>query len=513
MITRFLHFLTAFIFFFFFCSITTHQANTYFVSNSGHDSNTGLSLMESFASLQQAADIVQPGDSVLVANGTYTGFNLETSGNAAQPIVFMAFGASVLINSPNLVTDDGINVEGANWIEINGFIVNDQPRNGIRIVLADHCIIRNNHCDNNFERGIFTGFTNDILIEWNTCTNSIDEHGIYFSNSGDNPIIRYNNCHHNNAAGIHVNADLSSGGDGIITGAQIYGNIIHDNGMAGGAAINMDGAQDAFVYNNVIYNNHATGIAVFQIDGAEPSLNAIIAHNTIVHPNDARWCILVVNGSTGAQVYNNIIINQHAWRGSIAVDAASLSGFASDYNLLSNSLSADGDGTFITFSEWQALGFDQFSQLADNPGDLFENPDNDFHLHSSSQAIDAGNGDYSFGITDDLDGNQRPSGANYDLGAYESDALLNIDEVIDNQKDRLSSNAGKVTFDGRTLYYSFPFYQAKIDFFTIEGRLLRSHLIPDQNGTIRLDFIYPGIFIYVISKNGVLVDQKICLIQ
>jgi hypothetical protein len=106
--------------------------------------------------------------------------------------------------------------------------------------------------------------------------------------------------------GIQINADESQGGDGISTDPEIYGNIIYENGLGGGAGINLDGVQGALIYNNLLYQNHATGISLFQEDGAEPSIDADIVYNTIINASDARWCILAVNGSTGAQVYNNI---------------------------------------------------------------------------------------------------------------------------------------------------------------------------------------------------------------
>jgi hypothetical protein len=53
------------------------------------------------------------------------------------------------------------------------------------------------------------------------------EHGIYVSNSGDRPIVRYNHVFNNRANGIHLNGDIDTGNtdlpgvDGIITGARI----------------------------------------------------------------------------------------------------------------------------------------------------------------------------------------------------------------------------------------------------------------------------------------------------
>ena len=346
-------------------------ATTYFVSNSGDDSNDGLTLANAFETLQYAADIVIAGDSVLVENGAYTGFALWNGGTSSEPIVFKASGNNVLINAP-CSTSDGINIENANYVTIDGFIVNDQPRNGIRLALANHCIVRNNSCDNNYERGIFTAFTDDFLIEYNVCTNSIDEHGIYVSNSSDRPIIRFNECFGNNNIGIHMNGDLSAGGDGIISDAQVYGNILHDNNLAAG--LNMDGVENPLIYNNLIYNNHnAQGIALFQQDGAIPSRGAKIYNNTIIVPDDGRWGILVNTGSNvGTEIFNNIIINLHSWRGCISTESTDQ--FSSDYNILNDKLSNQGDGSTISFSEWQALGLDQHSMIANSLSTIFVDP-------------------------------------------------------------------------------------------------------------------------------------------
>lgn len=405
------------------------HATTWYVSNSGSDLNDGLSPGTAFATIQHAENQCGPGDSVLVANGEYAGFYVNVSGTAVAPIVFLALGNAVSITSPTSTTD-GINVEGVqnntvDYIEINGFIVNDMPRNGIRLVWANHCIVRNCACDNNFERGIFTGFTDDILIEYNVCSNSIDEHGIYVSNSSDRSILRFNICHHNNRGGIQINADVSAGGDGISTDPLIYGNILFENGNAGGAAINLDGVQGAFIFNNLLYENHASGIALFRQEGGGPSINATVVHNTIVNASNGRWCILIVNGATGAQVYNNIIINQHPWRGSIALSADAVSGFNSDYNILVNSMSNQGDGVTMTLSQWQALGYDAHSMLHAPINDIFVNPPaGDYHLKVNAQPIDVGSAAFALGVVTDLDGNTRPTGSQHDIGAYEDQNVV-----------------------------------------------------------------------------------------
>ncbi|MDB4539893.1 right-handed parallel beta-helix repeat-containing protein [Saprospiraceae bacterium] len=405
----------------FVCLATSGNSTNYYVSNSGNDDNSGLSMDLAFETLQNTVDIVAAGDTVFVENGIFAGFDIrDVNGTSSNPIVYFAIDHNVLIDKKGPIRDDGINIENADYIVIDGFIVNNMlgNGNGIRVVLSDFCEVRNCSCDNNAERGIFTGFTDDILIENNICTNSIDEHGIYVSNSSDRPIVRYNECYGNNGIGIHMNGDLSAGEDGINHDAEIYGNYLHDNNQAAG--INLDGVLNPIIYNNIIVNNHsAQGIALFQGDGAIVTSGAKIYNNTIIVPEDGRWGILLKEGANeNTEIYNNIIINLHAWRGSIA--AENLSGLQCNFNILSNKMSADGDGSAITFSDWQGLGFGSNSLLADSPGSLFVDPDNDnYHLSDNSQAIDVGSDLVSNIVYYDFDLNDRPNGVNYDIGAFE----------------------------------------------------------------------------------------------
>gem|GEM_PF-1759146 len=403
------------------CWLVNVSGNTFYVRPTGNDNNSGLSGSLAFRSLQKAANTVIAGDSVLVADSTYAGFDLRTSGTAANPIVFYATGSQVIINRRNPVTTDGINIEGANWIEIRGFRVINQPRAGIRAVLADHITVRYNTCLNNNLWGIFTGFTDDFLAEYNECAYSVLEHGIYVSNSSDRAILRYNISHHNRAAGFHFNGDISQGEDGINHDPQVYNNILYRNGLGGGSAINMDGNQNALIYNNLLYDNHATGIGLYQIDGGSPSFNAKIYHNTIVQDDTSRWCILIIDGSSGATIRNNILINQHSFRGAISIDAASLTGFTSDYNILTNRITIDDGNSILDSAGWKSLGQDLNSFFAPSFNNLFVNFSmSDFKLAINSKAKNFGINGLNPSITNDLLGMIRPSGPAPDAGAYEA---------------------------------------------------------------------------------------------
>jgi parallel beta helix pectate lyase-like protein/List-Bact-rpt repeat protein len=389
---------------------------TFYVDPAGNDSAAG-SATQPWRTLQKAANTVRAGDLVIVRAGHYAGLYLTTSGTATDPITFHGEPGAI-VDTQNPTTQDGINLEGASYVIVEGFTVTGVPRAGIRSVVNQHVIIRNNTGDLNGRWGILTGFSDDILIENNVMSRSQAEHGIYVSNSGDRPVIRRNVVFSNRANGIHMNGDVSQGGDGIISGALVEDNTIYDNGLGGGSGINCDGVQSSVFRNNLLYNNHASGISLYQIDAAQPARDNQILNNTIVMANDARWAINIQNASTGNMLRNNILFNQQSFRGSVAISADSLSGFVSDTNVVMDRFSVDGGDTRIGLAAWRAAtGQDQSSIIA-TPAELFVNfAGNDYHLSATSPARDAGMTLAT--VPDDLEGAPRPQGPASDIGAYE----------------------------------------------------------------------------------------------
>jgi parallel beta helix pectate lyase-like protein/List-Bact-rpt repeat protein len=389
---------------------------TFYVDPAGNDSAAG-SATQPWRTLQKAANTVRAGDLVIVRAGHYAGLYLTTSGTATDPITFHGEPGAI-VDTQNPTTQDGINLEGASYVIVEGFTVTGVPRAGIRSVVNHHVIIRGNTGDLNGRWGILTGFSDDILIESNVMSRSQAEHGIYVSNSGDRPVIRRNVVFGNRANGIHMNGDVSQGGDGIISGALVEDNTIYDNGLGGGSGINCDGVQSSIFRNNLLYNNHASGISLYQIDAAQPARDNQVLNNTIVMANDARWAINIQNASTGNVLRNNILFNQQSFRGSVAISADSLPGFVSDTNGVMDRFSVDGGDTRIGLAAWRtATGQDQSSIIA-TPAALFVNfAGNDYHLSATSPARDAGVTLAT--VPDDLEGAPRPQGPASDIGAYE----------------------------------------------------------------------------------------------
>ncbi|HEX5626273.1 MAG TPA: right-handed parallel beta-helix repeat-containing protein, partial [Saprospiraceae bacterium] len=267
-------------------------ASNYHVKMDGSDSNNGLSFNTAFKTIQTATNKVVAGDTVFVYDGFYKGFDhfYKNSGTAGKEIVYLAAGANVVINQSCGRGFDGLNIEGSDYIQVIGFKVtriadaNGSGEDGIRAVLANHITIK--HCEvDSCYRGIFTGYTDDFLAEYNICKRSYGEHGIYVSNNSDRVVIRYNVCFGNSrAAGIQLNPDLSSGAPGLSYQVSIYNNICYNNRIG----LNLQGLYDSDVYNNLIYNNGlaggGNGITLFHGDAATGCNNVRVYNNTVFVP-------------------------------------------------------------------------------------------------------------------------------------------------------------------------------------------------------------------------------------
>ncbi len=401
-------------------SVSVASADTFYVATNGNNANPGTSESP-WRTLQFAADQVGAGDTVIVRPGQYVGFVLgwdfPQNGTPTNRIVFRGEPGAI-INERNSKTPDGINLEGTSYVTVEGFTVLGLPRAGIRSVVNDHVIIRNNRCDDNNTWGIITGHSEDILIENNETSRSHVEHGIYHGNSADRAVIRNNVVWGNRGNGIHINSDASNGGDGIISNVLVENNTIYDNGLGGGSGINCDGVQNSVFRNNLLYDNHASGISLYRIDGLEPATGNLVINNTIVMASNGRWAVNIADGSVNNTVFNNILFNLHSFRGAITVDPESLPGLTSDYNVVISRFSNDGGNSAISLTLWRAqTGQDQHSVSSTPQATFVDFANENFRLSAASPARDRGTS--TSAPPTDILGNPRPSGTAWDSGAYE----------------------------------------------------------------------------------------------
>jgi hypothetical protein len=176
--------------------------------------------------------------------------------------------------------------------------------------------------------------------------------------------------------------------------------------------------QNSRFQNNLLYNNHASGISLYRIDGAQPATSDTVVNNTIIEASDARWCVNIKNGSTGTVLMNNILYNYHPTRGSMSLDAESMIGFTSDYNIVTDRLSRDDDNTILSLLQWHTVtGQDIHSKTA-VPSLLFvDSATANFRLSATSPARDAGTNQNA--PLSDIVGIVRPQNSVFDIGAYE----------------------------------------------------------------------------------------------
>lgn len=397
--------------------------STFYVATNGNDGAAGGKTTP-WHSLQHAVDTIHPGDTILVEAGTYAGCRIGNSGQANAICTLKAdVGAHVVINAagPNNRHSSNLEVENFNYNvdywTIDGFEVTGSLKYGIDIRNTDHITIQNCTVHNSAATGIFTAFSNYALVQNNTSFSN-GEHGIYFSNTCTGPTARSNTLYSNKDSGIHMNGDISQGGTGIITGALIEKNTIHDNGTSGGSGINCDGVQNSTIQNNLLYNSLASGISLYRIDAGGASINNIVENNTVLVASTGRWALNIQNASTGNTAYNNILYNYGSFRGSISISSDSLTGFKSNYNVVMNRFTTDGGNTILTLAQWQSKTGQDKNSLIATPSQLFVNPSaNDYHLSSTSPAIDKGTSTNA--PTTDLDGAARPYGKAIDIGCYE----------------------------------------------------------------------------------------------
>jgi MYXO-CTERM domain-containing protein len=390
------------------------RADSLHVATTGDDAAIGTSAAP-WRTLQRAVRAVAPGDTVIVHAGSYAGFTVGVRGSEAAPIAFVADGA-VVIDGAATTDRDAIHVEGASWVRIEGFTVTHAARAGISAIDCDHVALRGNKLDRNGKWGIFSAFCDDLVVENNEASRSGEQHGIYASNSADRPVIRHNRIWGNAMCGIHMNGDISQGGDGVISNAVVENNVIFDNGRAGGSAINGDGVTRAVIRNNVLDGNHASGISLYQIDGGAPSTDNQVINNTVRMASDARWAINLQNGATGNVLRNNILLHPSASRGAVDLCGACTSGMVSDHNAVVGRFSIDG--TMVDLATWRARTGGDAASFVAGEAELFADPGaGNLALRAGSPAIDRGVVDGA--PADDAAGTGRPQGTAVDIGAYE----------------------------------------------------------------------------------------------
>jgi Putative Ig domain/Protein of unknown function (DUF1565) len=362
-----------------------------YVSPLGSDSNPGTSASP-FRTIQAAANVVNPGDMVIVRDGTYNNPSksgvgsklivMSRGGTAANHVVFTSenkWGAK--IDGLNNTTEAGWEF-AANYIDVKNF----------------SCAGFSGMCFDNYQGGQFIDIDgNNIHDIGRYCATTTNGRvGIFISS--DNVIIERNQ--------IHDIGRYAPGENGCVNPLYYENN---DHGIYVDGAFTS--ANNVTIKNNIFYRNER-GWSI-QVYPASVSDLAIL-NNTFLFPNPYRpgHIIIAVPKVTNLRIENNISYAPQSvfitWDGAGSLGST---GTVVD-NVIYNGRTSDNTTTGVTY-----LGNQENSdaELVSPGVNAYDGTVPDAHLQAGSPAIDMGL-PLTLDVINDYDGTTRVPA--YDIGAY-----------------------------------------------------------------------------------------------
>ena len=431
---------------------TALSGSVYYVAPHGNDANPGTES-QPWRTIQKAANALVAGDTVYIRGGAYNeSVRFFKSGTQGNPITLTNYGNEI-------VTINGgggsaiVDTTGTEYWVIEGIRLDSNAKHTILFDNWDcpdgtcggtnHWVIRNNYIIGAVQiRGNYN------LFEGNEVDGSQHkgaEDGVWELYAAHHNVYRDNHIHDFNSRGIwsmhrthdslfennHIHHTggqcLDTDGFGNVEWRHVIrGNHIHDCGTDG---IEMENTFDSLVENNII---HDTGT----VNPGWPGI-VVINYGNYFFPGE---CICERGGEnnqygnecdcegdiTNNIIRQNIIYNAGEWGGIEGHNAGGV-------KVWGNTIyGGKGPGIALYFDcpGWEVRS----NIIVENSGEailgepavsdhnLFSDArfvnssQNDFRLRADSPAIDAG---VDIGLSMDIDGNPRPQGAGYDIGAYE----------------------------------------------------------------------------------------------
>lgn len=315
------------------------KPKTYYVSGSGNDKKSGLSTSSAFRTIQKAADLTNPGDTVLIMNGVYKNIakagsvvNIKRSGTANAWIRYKAYPG----HSPKIQhnTWNGILISnGASYIEINGLEVignnanitldyaMSQKTNKVNPLTNGNCINidgrtngRSHHIRivNNKVHDCGGAGISAIQSDYVTVDNNVVFNNAWYSVYGNSGISMLNNWNSDNNQGYKMFVTNNKSYNNrmyipwIAVGRITDGNgIIIDNSRNGERKLNLSPYTGrTLVKNNLSYNNGGSGIHAFLSDHVDVVNNTAVLNNQSAEIQDGQ---IFANNSSDVKILNNIL--------------------------------------------------------------------------------------------------------------------------------------------------------------------------------------------------------------
>lgn len=289
--------------------------NAIYVAVGGSDDATGTEN-DPLASIQQAIRMSQPGDTIVVREGTYHGIvDVWAGGEAGAELTIMGYpGERPIIDGTGTPPKTSLVVISAPHVVFEGFEVMNATGSGISVWSTSNATIRNNVVHDTYKGGIYIGsdqlgISTGHLIEdnvvYNTCLMNEDRdmnggwpRGIGLDVSTDT-VVADNVSFANYGEGIGA---LSS------SDVEIINNIVYDNFSV---QIYLDNTQDMLVTGNTVFH---TGDEEFFRDG-RPGRGIMIANEYTTYEMATRE--VIVQDNTYAGVDTVFYNDSYGWGGGI----------------------------------------------------------------------------------------------------------------------------------------------------------------------------------------------------
>ncbi len=355
---------------------------TYYVSGNGSDKNSGLSTSSAFRRIQRAADLTNPGDTVLIMNGVYTNspkdgsvVNIKRSGTANAWIRYKAYpghfpkirhntwnailissgasyielnGLEVIGNNANITLDyamsektnkqnpltsgNCINVDGrtsghVHHIRIVNNKVHDCGGAGISVIQSDYVTVDNNVVFNNAWYSVYGCSGISMLSNWN-----------FDNNQGYKMFVTNNKTYNNRMYIPWIAAGKITDGNGI---------IIDSTRNDGNPKLGVYKGR-TLVQNNLAFDNGGSGIHAFFSDHVD------IVNNTAVLNNQSpeiKGGQIFAHTSSDVRILRNIL---YAFPGKDINNNTKNTNVVYDYNIYINSskISVKGPHDIVADSEF-----------------------------------------------------------------------------------------------------------------------------------------------------------------
>lgn len=316
-------------------ALAQRQPHYFYVAPDGSDTNEG-SMDHPWATVNHAAHVLMPGDTVYIRGGTYPlteQIRAKHSGTQNRWVIYRAFPKEQVILDANRVKvappsgqppfphDQGaFQLENVQYIQVKGVEIINSHNSGITVRNSHHIHLYNNKTRNTFSPGIgvwnsdhqkvigntvinanapeMAGFPNNLSetpheaismggvesfeVAYNLVYDGKKE-GIDVKENSKHGTVHHNYVHHMARQALYVDSWF-----GELEDVEIFDNVAHDCKGAG-FAISVEGATGSSVarnirfHHNLLYNNWGTGIffSRWGHDGLREKIR--IYNNTVYH--------------------------------------------------------------------------------------------------------------------------------------------------------------------------------------------------------------------------------------